>query len=114
MMKMNKLGIDAKNYNTKVTENTDKNSFVLINPSFDVSLQSGDIIYLLKPGNKFSKKVQKTLESSILSIETNATTNNEHYEENRNERPFLYTKNRHHLNKKLFFNKNPEKKDVLL
>ena len=49
LLKMNKLGIDSKKY---ITKNDDASlNFVLINPPNDFALQSGDIVYLLKPSN---------------------------------------------------------------
>jgi hypothetical protein len=66
---MNKLGIDSKKYDA-FNDIKDKISFVLINPSNDLQLQSGDIIYLLKPGCKFSKHNQNDL-LNVLKMNEN-------------------------------------------
>jgi hypothetical protein len=51
LIKMNKLGIDPNKYkSSEESSSTERFSFVLINPSHDLNLQTGDIIYLLKPG----------------------------------------------------------------
>ena len=69
-MKLNKLGIDSAGY--KNSETLNKNSYVLINPSSELELQIGDVIYLLKPGVRFSYselnlKVKKENENSNIS-----------------------------------------------
>ena len=46
---MNKLKIDFNRYDLQKTQ-MDMFSYVLINPSSDFKLQSGDLVYLLKPG----------------------------------------------------------------
>lgn len=46
---MNKLKIDLNKYDLQKNQ-MDTFSYVLINPSSDFQLQTGDIIYLLKPG----------------------------------------------------------------
>jgi hypothetical protein len=70
--KLNKLGIDSTGYKTN-NETINKNaSYVLINPSSELALQNGDVIYLLKPGTTFSiaelsPKLKKENENSNLS-----------------------------------------------
>jgi hypothetical protein len=48
-IKMNKLKINLNRYDLQKTQ-MDTFSYVLINPSSDFQLQSGDLVYLLKPG----------------------------------------------------------------
>lgn len=50
LLKMNKLGIDPDKY-ANFEDQSEKFSYVLINPNCDVFLRPGDIIYLLKPGS---------------------------------------------------------------
>ncbi|CAF1054179.1 unnamed protein product, partial [Brachionus calyciflorus] len=49
LLKMSKLGIDPDKYKN-VEDQSEKFSFVLINPHCDLFLKPGDIVYLLKPG----------------------------------------------------------------
>lgn len=49
LLKMTKLGIDPDKYKN-VEDQSEKFSFVLINPHCDLFLKPGDIVYLLKPG----------------------------------------------------------------
>ena len=69
---MNKLGIDSTGYKNN-NETINKNaSYVLINPSSELELQSGDVIYLLKPGCTYSTadlspKLEKGMENLNIS-----------------------------------------------
>lgn len=69
--KMTKLGIETDRYSSS-EESFQKYSFVLINPAFDFQLQSGDIIYLLKPGQPHSStsmdEIMKRNHGSISSL----------------------------------------------
>lgn len=66
---MNKLGIDPDKYKN-FDENPEDYSFVLINPSHEFQLQSGDIIYLLKPGTapktRALDEMARNLDENIL------------------------------------------------
>lgn len=69
LLKMNKLGIDSKKYSTK---NDDAClNFVLINPSNDFALQTGDIVYLLKPSQAMIQSNPSSSPSSPTSVSFN-------------------------------------------
>lgn len=62
LLKMNKLGIDPDKY-LNFEDQSEKFSYVLINPSFDVFLKPGDIVYLLKPGSSNSSANNANIDS---------------------------------------------------
>jgi hypothetical protein len=53
---MKNLGLDAAKYK-QANSNTSTVSFVLINPPNDFRLKSGDIVYLLRPGDILYNKI---------------------------------------------------------
>ena len=75
-LKMIKLGIDYEKLEND--EGLKTYSFVLINPSPDFILQTGDIVYLLKPGHFTKLKDSKSdLESKVEMKDEQFLTVNE-------------------------------------
>ena len=67
MLKMNKLGINPEKYKN-IEDNSDKFSFVLINPPHDYIISPGDIVYLLKPGLPPQSSKENNFKSPIFNV----------------------------------------------
>jgi hypothetical protein len=73
--RLKKLGIDPSQYREN-HEEVNHTSFVLINPSSEFMLQSGDIIYLLKPGKINKDYIEAAYSPQLNSNGVQSKTDN--------------------------------------